>query len=72
MRDQLKCGDCGGSTFRLFFKGARGAGRFGGGGQERGTLIVRCLACGDETKVKPETPGLATEGNLCGGWGKKG
>ena len=71
--DKLKCGECGGETFMLHSRAGGDSGRFGGGGQFRGSLVVTCLGCGKKTVIGGAPPALEVddEGTLCGGWGEK-
>lgn len=72
-RDPLRCGNCGGEEFKLYFEGAAGEVRFGGGGVgHKGQIMTRCLKCNDESKIKLVPAMFDTHGSLCGGWRGRG
>ena len=72
MRDELRCGECGESTFRIEHAKAPDDVRVGGHAEGiEGYLIVICVNCLDESFIKPIPTHVDVQGNLCGGWGPK-
>jgi len=71
IRDPLKCGECGGDTFKLQHVKSAGEVRFGGEGAGgiTGYIRVVCLKCNNVSSIKPAPARLIrSEGYLCGGW----
>jgi hypothetical protein len=66
--DPLKCGDCGGETFKIRHIRPKGSGRVGGGGFS-GKLRVVCVKCKSTSTIGVEPQRLEVDGHLCGGWG---
>lgn len=67
--DPLKCGECGGDSFRLVHVGPLDAVRVGGGGHGEvdGHIKVICIKCKDASKIEVRVH-VTVDGNLCGGW----
>jgi hypothetical protein len=71
--DQVKCGDCGGASFRVDHLRAAAEPRLGGHGSD-GTgfgLVLTCEACKEKTKITiafPLHPKFLSDGHACGGW----
>lgn len=79
LTDPLRCGGCGGDTFKLAHVAPPDAGRVSGGGDVAGHLTVTCTACGAVSELRPTAPALRVDwapdnhaGVLCGGWRSKG
>jgi hypothetical protein len=70
VKDELKCGECGKDTFKLYTIANENAGRLGGGPRFEGEIRVKCVTCGEVSKITSARPAIETEGTLCGGWGK--
>lgn len=71
IHDPLKCGGCGGDTFKLTNVRPEGSGR-----DEYGQIRVTCLGCKSVSIVSVGAPKLEVDwsdppgkGVLCGGWG---
>jgi hypothetical protein len=71
IKDDLKCGGCGGVLFKLRSVGTEDDCRFGGG-SFGGTLEACCKGCGSRSKIYITVPKLQVEGDdkgtICGGW----